>query len=98
MDHQIDWWAVHVLAKQAALREIKKQLQREGRVRVSLVPASKLSALATLYLKAHPELFQEAAQSDLVRMSANTHRRRSRGNQALPLCKSHAQNGGPQRC
>jgi hypothetical protein len=96
MDQQIDWQAVHVLAKLAALRAIKKQLQREGRVRVSLVPAGKLNALATLYLKAHPELLAEAARSDLARISANTHRSRRPGNQGLPLCKSHAQNGGPQ--
>jgi hypothetical protein len=64
---QIDWQAVHVLAKLAAVRAIKKQIQKEGRLRVSQIPAGKLNALAGLYLKIHPELLTEAAKSDLAR-------------------------------
>ena len=67
--HQIDWQAVHVLAKQAALRAVKRQIQKEGRLRVSLILAGKLDAWAKLYLKAHPELFQEALASPIVQQS-----------------------------
>jgi hypothetical protein len=70
--HQIDWQAVHVLAKLAALRAIKRQIQKEGRLRVSLIPAAKLNALAGLYLQAHPELFHEAAQSDQITEARNS--------------------------
>src|SRR5215471_1904194 len=84
---QIDWQAVHVLAKQSALRAVKRQIQKEGRLRVTLIPAGKLGALATQYLKAHPELFQEALASPIVQNSAKTHKQRSRRNQSLPLCK-----------
>jgi hypothetical protein len=51
---------------QAALREVKRQIQKEGRVRVTLIPAAKLGALATRYLEAHPELFEQALASDIV--------------------------------
>ena len=67
--HQIDWQAVHVLAKQAALRAVKRQIQKEGRLRVSLILAGKLDAWAKLYLKAHPELFREALASPIVQQS-----------------------------
>jgi hypothetical protein len=43
--HQIDWQAVHVLAKLAALRAIKRQIQKEGRLRVSIIPACKSAEL-----------------------------------------------------
>jgi hypothetical protein len=94
MDQQIDWQAVHVLAKLAALRTIKRQIQKEGRLRVSLISASKLSALANLYLKDHPELFREAAQSDLARISKHKTKRRSVDPQRKFLNETHVQNGG----
>jgi hypothetical protein len=91
MDQRIDWQAVHVLAKLAALRAIKRQIQKEGRLRVSLIPAGKLNALAGLYLKDHPELLMQAAQSDLVRISKHSTKSRRLGDQALPVCKSQVQ-------
>jgi hypothetical protein len=94
--HQIDWQAVHVLAKLAALRAIKRRIQKEGKLRVSLIPAGKLGALAALYLKAHPELFQEAAQSDLARISTNTVKRRRLDPQRKFLNETHVQNGGAE--
>jgi hypothetical protein len=69
MQQQIDWQAVHVLAKLSALKAIKRQIQREGRVRLSLIPAGKLGALATRYLEVHPELIQEAMASPFVQNS-----------------------------
>jgi hypothetical protein len=63
MDQQIDWQAVRALAKLAALRAVKRQIQKEGKLRVSLIPACKLDALATLYLKEHrTELVAEAIE------------------------------------
>jgi hypothetical protein len=56
---EIDWQAVHVLAKQAALRAVKRQIQKEGRFKVALIPAGKLGALATQYLKTHPNSFRK---------------------------------------
>jgi hypothetical protein len=98
MDHrQIDWQAVHVLAKLAALRAIKRQIQKEGRLRVSIIPACKLDALAGLYLKAHPELLTQAMQSDLVvQQSKHFIKSRRPGNQGLPVCENHERNGGPK--
>ena len=60
---QIDWQAVRVLAKLAALRAVKRQIQKEGRVKVTLIPRGMLDALAKEYLTSHPELFQEALAS-----------------------------------
>jgi hypothetical protein len=97
MDRQIDWQAVHVLAKLAALRAVKRQIQKEGRVKVTLIPAGMLGALATQYLKAHPELFQEAARSDLARISTHSIKRRRLDPQREFLNETHVQNGGPQR-
>jgi hypothetical protein len=91
---QIDWQAVHVLAKLAALRAVKRQIQKEGRLRVSLIPAGRLDALAGLYLKAYPELFQEALASPLVQKSANTIKRRRLDPQRKFLNETHVQNGG----
>ena len=67
---QIDWQAVRILAKLAALRAVKRQIQAEGRVKVSLIPRGPLDALAKKYLKAHPELVQEAMASSGHMVSA----------------------------
>jgi hypothetical protein len=98
MDQQIDRQAVFVLAKLAALRAIKKQIQREGRLRVSLIPAGKLNALAGLYLKSHPELIAQAMQSDLVVVQQSKHSIKSRRprNQGVLVCKNHERNGGAE--
>jgi hypothetical protein len=93
---KMDWQAVTVLAKQAALKAVRRQLQREGRVKQSLLPASILSILAKQYLGAHPELYAEAAQSPIARISQHTHKTNTVAPQALPLCKSHVQNEGHQ--
>jgi hypothetical protein len=93
---QIYWQAVHVLAKQAALRAVKQQIQKEGRLKVALIPAGKLGALATQYLKAHAELFQEALASPLVQKSEHSINSRRRRNQGLVVYKSYERNGGAE--
>jgi hypothetical protein len=99
MDQRIDWQAVLVLAKLAALRAIKRQIQKEGRLRVSQIPAGKLNALAGLYLKAHPELITQAMQSDLVVVQQSKHSRKRRrlDPQRELLCESHERNRRPEQ-
>jgi hypothetical protein len=94
--HQIDWHVVHVLAKQAALRAVKRQIQKEGRCKVTLIPAGELGALATRYLEAHPELFQEALASPIVQNSQHSRKRRSVDRQRKFLNETHVQNGAAE--
>jgi hypothetical protein len=89
---KIDWQAVTVLAKQAALKAVRRQLQREGRVKPSLLPASTLSILAKQYLGAHPELYVQAAQSPIARISQHTHRKRRTDPKGELLCATSVQN------
>ncbi len=91
---KIDWQAVIVLAKQAAPKAVLRQLQREGRAKPSLLPASTLSNLAKQYLGAHPKLYAEAAQSPIARVSQHTHKTKTVAPQALPLCENLERNGG----
>jgi hypothetical protein len=93
---QIDWQAVRVLAKLAAVRAVKRQIQKEGRVKVTLILRGMLDALAREYLKTHPELVQEALASPLVLNSTNTHRSRRPTDQGVVVCRSHERNRGPQ--
>ncbi len=90
----IDMQAVHILAKQAALRVVKRKLQAEGKVKPSLVPAGRLGILANEYLQAHPELFAQAIQSDLVQISPVPHKRRKLDPQRELLCESRDRIGG----
>jgi hypothetical protein len=90
---QIDWQAVQVLAKQAALREVKRQIQKEGRCKVTLILAGRLGALATQYLKTHPELFQEALASPIVQNSEHSIKSWRPRNQGLLVCENRERNG-----
>jgi hypothetical protein len=60
--------AVVILAQQAAssTQGVKRQIQREGRIKLSSLSAATLSRLAEEYLRQHPELFAEAAASDTL--------------------------------
>jgi hypothetical protein len=58
--------AVVILAQQAAQRTVKREIQREGRIKLSSLSAATLSRLAEEYLRQHPELFAEAAASDTL--------------------------------
>ena len=53
--------AVKVLAKQAAIRLVKSELQRQG-IHVHSVPARDVQISAIQYVDAHPELIDEARE------------------------------------
>ena len=53
--------AIKVLAKQAAIRLVKDQLQRQG-LRVASVPMRDIHIRAFAYLDEHPELIPQAAE------------------------------------
>ncbi len=89
--------ATTALAKLAARNAVRRRLKREGRVKVQLVSLSQISRLADIYLEEHPELFAEAAQSDIVQNLAIKHRRRRPDPQRELLCKSQVQIGGQER-
>jgi hypothetical protein len=82
--------AIVVLARQAALREIKQQRKRQGMREV--LPMSVLSRMAMEWVEQHPELIAEAAPSPIVQELGLAHRKRRPRNQALPLCISQVQN------
>jgi integrase len=62
--------AAVILARQAALRAVKRQIQREGRVKLSTLSAATLARLGNEWLGQHPELIAEAAQSDIILIKA----------------------------
>jgi hypothetical protein len=53
--------AIAVLARQAAIRLVKSELQRQG-LRVAHVPSREIQIAADALLRQRPELLQEAAQ------------------------------------
>ena len=93
---QIDIQAAHVPAKQAALRAVQRQIQKEGRVKLTRIPAGRLGALATRYLEAHPELFQEVLASPFVQKSRHSRKRRSVDRQRKFLNETHVQKGAAE--
>jgi hypothetical protein len=56
--------AAVILARQAALRAVRRRIQKEGRIKGPL-PFSALSRLANEWLCDNPQLLAEAAQSDI---------------------------------
>jgi hypothetical protein len=52
--------AVRVLARQRAVREVKRELQAQGRRKVSQVPMREIVAMAEDYILAHREIIVEA--------------------------------------
>ncbi len=68
---QIDYHAAYVLALLEAKKQVRRQKRRKGRVKVTLLRASTITRLAEDHLRAHPEFFQQAAQSPLARISRN---------------------------
>jgi hypothetical protein len=83
-----------ILARQAAIREVKRRRQRQG-IKETL-PFSTLARLGNEWLAAHPELYAEALASPIVQNLELAHRKRRPRNQGLLLCKSQVQNGGQQ--
>jgi hypothetical protein len=86
--------AAVILARQQAMREVKRQRQKQG-LRETL-PYSALAKLSHEWLDDHPELIAEAAASPIVRELGISRRKREPKNQAFPLCKSHERNEGGQ--
>ena len=84
--------AAVVLARQAALRAVRRRIQKEGKIKEPL-PLSTLSRLANEWLDDHPELYAEALASPIVQNSGIVRRRRAVDRQRELLCESHAQNG-----
>jgi hypothetical protein len=83
--------AAVILARQAAMREVKRRRQKQG-LRETL-PHSTLARLAHEWLDQHPELIAEALASPIVQELGNSFSRRRPAAQALPLCRSQVQNG-----
>ena len=78
--------AVVILARQSAMREVKRRRQKQG-IKGSL-PFSTLSRLAIEHLQANPQLIAEAAASPIVQMLGNSHRQRIVDPQRELLCES----------
>jgi hypothetical protein len=88
-------FATITLTQLAARNAVKRQIQREGRIKPWwLVSPAQIAQLADDYLAAHPELYVQAAASPIVQNLQLPHKRRRPGNQPLPLCRSHERNGG----
>lgn len=54
--------AVICLARQKAIKETKREIQRQGRRKVSQIAHREIVAMANEYLAAHPELIAEAKE------------------------------------
>jgi hypothetical protein len=86
--------AAVILARQAAIREVKRNRQRQG-IRETL-PMSTLSRMAIEWVEAHPELLAEAALSPIVQNLGIDHIRRRPDPKRELVCRSQAQIGGDQ--
>jgi hypothetical protein len=86
--------ATVILARQAARNAVKRQIKRQGRVKLSMVPYGEITRLAEAYLREHRELYAQAAASPIVQDLGISIRKRRPRNQELPMCKSHVQNDG----
>jgi hypothetical protein len=84
--------AAVILARQAAMREVKRQRQRQG-LRETL-PYSTLIRLAMEYLQAHRELIADAAASPIVQNLGIVRKRRTVVRKGKSLFTTHVQNGG----
>ena len=86
--------AIVILARQAAMREVKRRRQKAG-IKGTL-PHSTLARLSIEWLADHPHLLAEAAASPLVQnLGIPCRRRRPDPKQEL-VCKSQVRNGGQQ--
>jgi hypothetical protein len=75
-----------ILARQAAMREVKRRRQTQGIK--GLLPFSTLSRLANEWLAAHPELIAEAAASPIA-YSSGCVRSHSSASLLISAMKSH---------
>jgi hypothetical protein len=58
--------AIVILAQQAAMRIVKRQIKAQGRVKLSALSHATLTRLGNNYLREHPELIAEAAASPIL--------------------------------
>jgi hypothetical protein len=86
--------AAVILARQSALREVKRRRQKQG-LRETLA-YSVLSRMANEWLADHPELYAEALASPIVQELCNSHRRRRPDPKRELVCGNQVQNGGEQ--
>jgi hypothetical protein len=77
--------AVVILARQSAMRAVKRRIQREGRIKLSTLTAARIARLTIEYLDQHPELLAEAAASPMPV-----------GRKGKSLFTIHVQDGGQQ--
>jgi hypothetical protein len=84
--------AIVILARQAAMREVKRRRQKQG-LRETL-PYAVLSRLAMEHLQANPALLAEAAASPIVQELGIVRKRRTVGRKDKSLFTTHVQNGG----
>jgi hypothetical protein len=61
--------AAVILARQSAMREVKRQIKAQGRVKLSTLSAATLTRIANDYLREHPELIAKAAADPIVQNS-----------------------------
>jgi hypothetical protein len=83
--------AIVILARQAAMREVKRRLRKQG-LKGSL-PHSTLARLGIEWLYDHPELLAEAAASPIVQLGI-VRKRRTVGRKGKSLFTTQVQNGG----
>ena len=83
--------AAVILARQHAMREVKRRRQKQG-IKGPL-PFSTLSRLAIEWLDAHPELLADAAASPIVQELRILRKRRTVGRKDKSLFTTHVQNG-----
>jgi hypothetical protein len=57
----IPGFAINVLARFEAKKQVKEQLRAQG-IRLTYVPAREIVAQTKRYLEAHPELYEQALQ------------------------------------
>jgi hypothetical protein len=90
-------FATIVLARLAARKAVKRQIQAEGRIKLGSLTSAEITALADAYLRAHrDELFAAAEASPIVQNLKVAHRRRAIDRSAKSQCTTHVQNGEPK--
>jgi hypothetical protein len=90
--------AAVILARQQAHRIVVRKIRAEGRIKLGSLSHAVLSRLAIELVEQCPGLVADALADPIVlQMSQVSIKRRRPAPQALPLCKSHERNGGPQR-
>jgi hypothetical protein len=90
-------FATITLAQLAARNAVKRQIQREGRIKPWwLVTPAQIARQADDYLAAHPELYVQASLSPIVQNLQVTNRQRRPAAQGVLVCKSQERNGGPR--